>query len=197
MTDAFACLPGIALDAVRHALLTGDRRLPDVADLRTEVAEPGAAFVTLERDHELLGCIGSLTRERPLGVDVAHSALAAAFDDPRLPPVVRDDYPVMCVTVSVLSEPTPLDVCSRADLEARLEPGVDGVVIEHLRSHATFLPAVWEKLPHVSVFVDALWSKAGLDPQVWDAHVRVCTYTTVELVDRGPRAPLDEDGRVG
>jgi uncharacterized protein len=196
MTDALTRLPAIALDAVGHALRTGDRRLPALAELEPELAEPGAAFVTLERDDELLGCIGSLAPERPLGIGVAHNALAAAFDDPRLPPVVADDYPVMRVTVSVLSEPAPLDVSSRAELEARVTPGVDGVVIERGRNHATFLPTVWEKLPFAALFLDALWSKAGLDPGVWDARVRVSTYTTTELFDPGPRAPLDADGRV-
>ena len=82
-------LPGIAVAAIGEALRTGERRLPTPDDLPRTVAAPGAAFVTLERDHDLLGCIGTLTPEGPLGVSVAHSALGAAFDDPRMPAITR------------------------------------------------------------------------------------------------------------
>ena len=53
---------------------------------------------------------------------------------------------------------------------------------------ATFLPSVWEMLPDPEAFLTALWRKAGLAPRLWDAHVRVLTYTTIELVDPGPRS---------
>ena len=93
----------------------------------------------------------------------------------------------MRVKVSVLSEPQPLAVASRAELVDALEPGVTGVIVTRDRYRATFLPAVWAKLSDPDEFLDALWAKAGLRARVWDARVRVATYTTVELVDPGPR----------
>jgi AmmeMemoRadiSam system protein A len=190
VTNALGSLPEIAVDAIAHTLCTGRRRLPARADLCPELGRPGAAFVTLERGEMLLGCIGTLTAERPLGISVAHSAIAAAFDDPRLPAVDADDFPVMRVKVSVLAEPRPLAVASRAELVDALEPGVTGVVVTRDRRRATFLPAVWAKLLDPDDFLDALWAKAGLRARVWDARVRVATYTTVELVDPGPRPQL-------
>jgi hypothetical protein len=47
--------------------------------------EPGASFVTLTRQGELRGCIGTLEAHRPLGVDVRENAVAAAFRDPLMP----------------------------------------------------------------------------------------------------------------
>ncbi|MEF8717776.1 MAG: AMMECR1 domain-containing protein [Candidatus Accumulibacter necessarius] len=44
-----------------------------------ELAEPGATFVTLTQNGQLRGCIGSLEAHRPLAIDVAENALAAAF----------------------------------------------------------------------------------------------------------------------
>src|SRR5262245_38764433 len=79
-------LPGIALAAIAHPLRTGERRLPDVAELPNALVAEGASFVTLERDGDLLGCIGALEPKEPLGIDVARHGLGAAFDDPRLPP---------------------------------------------------------------------------------------------------------------
>ncbi|MBU1394714.1 MAG: AmmeMemoRadiSam system protein B, partial [Gammaproteobacteria bacterium] len=56
------------------------------------MAEPGASFVTLTRQGELRGCIGTLEAHRPLGLDVRENALAAAFRDPRFMPLARAEY---------------------------------------------------------------------------------------------------------
>jgi AmmeMemoRadiSam system protein A len=190
-------LTDLAVATIAETLRTGRRLLPRPDALPPDLARPGATFVTLERDGVLLGCIGSLTHDQPIGVNVAHNAIAAAFDDPRLPPITASDFCAMDVKVSVLSRPEPLAVASRRALLAALRPGVDGVVVERRGNRATFLPAVWAKLTDPDAFLDALWDKAGLSRRVWDAHVRVSTYTTEELVDRGPRAPIDERHRVG
>ena len=55
------------------------------------LAEPGATFVTLTRDGKLRGCIGSLEAWRPLAEDVRANARAAAFRDPRFPPLRPDE----------------------------------------------------------------------------------------------------------
>jgi uncharacterized protein len=195
VTNTLECLPALAVDTVARALLTGRRELPALTDLDQELARPAPTFVTLEREDRLLGCIGTLTAERPLGISVAHCALGAAFDDPRLPPLTFDDFPVMSVKVSILSEPRRRDVVSREQLLAMLERDSDGVIVERGRRRATFLPAVWATLPDADDFLDGLWAKAGLARRVWDARVHVSTFTTVELIDRGPRAPLDQDCR--
>jgi AmmeMemoRadiSam system protein A len=197
MTSADERLPLLAVDAIAHALRTGERRVPEPSELGPELTRPAATFVTLERDGELLGCIGSLIADLPLGVSVAQHALSAAFDDPRLPPVTPDDFPWMTVKVSVLSEPQPLTVASYEALARTLAATRSGVVVERGRRRATFLPAVWAKLPDVDSFLDSLWAKAGLPPRLWDARVLVSTYTTEELIDPAPRAPLSSARRVG
>src|SRR4051794_28605260 len=94
-------LLAVATRAIGSALATGrvavlDEPTTDDAMLR----EPGAAFVTLLRDDELLGCVGSLNAVEPLEVAVHRAALQAAFADPRLPSVTRDDFEVMTIKVS-------------------------------------------------------------------------------------------------
>ena len=69
------------------------------------LAEPGASFVTLTRQGELRGCIGTLEAHRPLGIDVRENAVAAAFRDPRFMPLSRAEFDDIRVEVSLLSPP--------------------------------------------------------------------------------------------
>ena len=59
----------------------------DLSALPHRLRDEGASFVTLTTRGELRGCIGSLEAHRPLAVDVRENAIAAAFHDPRFPPV--------------------------------------------------------------------------------------------------------------
>jgi uncharacterized protein len=183
----------IAVGAIAVALYDGVRRLPDAGSFAATDAwltAPFASFVTLKRDAELLGCVGALEAHQPLSRDVAEHALAAAFDDPRVPPLTHDDFPVMSVKVSVLSASTVVPARSHDELRALVRPGVDGVIVSSGRSQATFLPSVWAKISDVDEFLDALWLKATLRPGTWFPETVVRTYTTREWTDPGPRAAV-------
>ena len=138
---------------------------------------PGATFVTLKQDGELRGCIGSLEAHRLLAIDVRRNALAAAFSDPRFPPLVAWELDVTTVEVSLLSPASRVEVADEVDLLARLEPGVDGIVLELGRRRATFLPQVWESLPDPRDFIGALKRKAGMPANFWSTEMRVSRYT--------------------
>ncbi len=138
---------------------------------------PGATFVTLKQDGELRGCIGSLEAHRLLAIDVRRNALAAAFDDPRFAPLVAPELAVTTVEVSLLSPASRVEVADEEDLLARLEPGVDGIVLELGRRRATFLPQVWESLPDPRDFIGALKRKAGMPASFWSPEMRVSRYT--------------------
>ena len=139
--------------------------------------EPGASFVTLRLDGELRGCIGSVQARRALGEDVAHNARAAAFRDPRFPPVTPGEVPRLQVEVSLLSPREPLEAYSEAEALAKLRPGVDGVYFEFHDLASTFLPQVWESLPDPVDFLGELRRKAGLPPTFWHPDVRLSRYT--------------------
>ena len=177
----------VAAEAVRDALSTGRGRLPDDRGLAVELCARTATFVTLERGDNLLGCIGTLVPIRPLVIDVAHNALAAAFDDPRLPSVTEDDYTHMSIKISVLSELEPLTAASYGETVDVVRAGVDGLVVASGPYRATLLPSVWPKVRDATEFVEILWRKAGLTPRAWPRGTRVLGYTTEEFCDPGPR----------
>jgi AMMECR1 domain-containing protein len=97
-----AALLEVAANAVRQTLEHGSHADPDETTFDAALRRPATTFVTLERDGQLLGCIGSLEPKRELVTDVAHNAVAAAFRDPGLPPVTADDYRLMWIEISVL-----------------------------------------------------------------------------------------------
>ena len=141
------------------------------------------------------GCIGSLEPTRPLGEDVACHTVDAACHDPRFRPVEPWEYPAISIEVSVLSPKRALPVTSRAQLEASLVPRRDGLVIDDGHGHrATFLPQVWDQLPHPHDFVGHLLAKAGLRADTtWnDARFAAWTYTVSAYDEKGI-----QDTRIG
>ena len=148
--------------------------------------EPGATFVTLTQAGELRGCIGSLEAHRPLIDDVRANARAAAFRDPRFPPLTRDELARTRVEVSLLSPAEPLFVTDEADALTRLRPHIDGLILSAGGRRATFLPKVWEQLPEPAVFLARLKQKAGLPADYWSSGLRLWRYT-VQKWQENPR----------
>jgi AmmeMemoRadiSam system protein A len=138
--------------------------------------EPAACFVTLTQQGRLRGCIGSLEPRRPLLDDVRANAQAAAFQDPRFPPLPPEEFPATRIEVSVLTPLQPLESTCEEDALARLRPGIDGVVLACDGRRGTFLPQVWETLPHPRDFLTGLKRKAGLPADFWSEALRLYRY---------------------
>lgn len=138
---------------------------------------PGAVFVTLLLDGQLRGCIGSLEPHRSLREDLRANALAAAFRDPRFPPLSAAEFARVRVEVSELEQPEPLVVGSETEAWAAVEPGIHGVILEWGRHRSTFLPQVWAQLPTPREFFAALKRKAGLPADFWAPDLRLARYT--------------------
>jgi hypothetical protein len=166
--------------AIGHELITGEVDPLGDRDVPEQLCLPGASFVTLEREGGPVGCIGSLEPTRPLWVDVARNARAAALGDPRYEPLDRAGLDGAVVRISVLSPLQPLPT-GRDELIVALRPGTDGVLLETDDHRGTFLPTVWEKVPVPEQFVAALLAKAELPADTWPVDVRAWRYTTDEF----------------
>ncbi|MGH8371301.1 MAG: AmmeMemoRadiSam system protein A [Gammaproteobacteria bacterium] len=138
--------------------------------------EHRASFVTLKCQDQLRGCIGTLEPVRRLSDDVAYNAHAAAFRDPRFPPLAPTELMPLRIEISILGKPEALDVADRHELLERLRPGQDGLIVATVSRRATFLPSVWESLPDPDEFVTHLWKKAGLIPDDWPPDLRLLCY---------------------
>ncbi len=143
-----------------------------------ELAQKGAAFVTLEKRHSLRGCIGSLIAHRMLLDDLIENAKAAAFNDPRFPPLTKEEFedPGLTVEISLLSEPKPLAYTDIDDLRRKIKQGYHGVILKLGASQATYLPQVWEQLPDFDAFFATLCQKAGLPGNCLQSHPEIYIY---------------------
>ena len=167
--------------SIREGLGSGRPLSVECQKLTPRLASPGTTFVTLKLDGQLRGCIGSLEAYRPLAEDCAENAFAAAFRDPRFPPVSVQEYPALSIHVSVLEPTRPMQVVSEADLLEQLRPGQDGLVLIHGDRQATFLPSVWEQLPLPGDFVRHLKRKAGLPDDYWSPMLQFGRYGVEEF----------------
>jgi AmmeMemoRadiSam system protein A len=167
----------VLLSIARDAIRAAPESEPPFTWPESWLCEPGASFVTLLLEGELRGCIGSIEPVRPLGEDVHANARAAAYRDPRFPPLPPADIASLQVEVSVLSPRSVVPAPSEDDAVAALRPGVDGLVLEYDGRRATFLPQVWEGLPDPLAFLSQLRLKANLPPRFWHPSVRLSRYT--------------------
>ena len=143
---------------------TLDGRAPELRaeDFDEELRRPAGAFVTLTKNGDLRGCIGSIRAIEPLYRAVASSAISAAFRDPRFFPVRKDEIPFLELEISVMG---PIEQVRNID---EIEVGRDGLIISRGRFAGLLLPQVaseygWDR----ETFLNQTCLKAGLDPDAW------------------------------
>lgn len=176
-------LLNVARSSVQHGLRERRALAPELVAFPREFHEERATFVTLylparNGDKVLQGCIGSLKPHRPLVVDVARNAYAAAFEDRRGRKLLDIDLNTLEIHISLLHPPEPMTFVSEDDLVAQVRPGVDGLIVEENGHRGTLLPSVWESLPDPREFVRHVKLKAGLSPSYWSSSLRFYRYTT-------------------
>jgi AmmeMemoRadiSam system protein B/AmmeMemoRadiSam system protein A len=120
------------------------------------------AFVTLNKNEQLRGCIGHMSEDTPLCTMVGAMALQAAFNDTRFSPLTKEELSQVEIEISVL---TPFTQIKSAD---EIKLGRDGVIVKKGNKQAVFLPQVanetgWSK----EKFLDQLCYKAGLNAGDW------------------------------
>lgn len=132
-----------------------------VLESRTLSEELGA-FVTLKRDGRLRGCIGNIVGKGPLAATIERMAGAAAFEDPRFPPLTAGELSDLEIEVSVMG---PLSPCPDPEL---IEVGRHGLYIRKSMHSGLLLPQVatewgWDR----DTFLDQTCVKAGLPKGSW------------------------------
>mgnify|MGYP005834943947 CR=1 FL=1 len=120
------------------------------------------AFVTLHKGGSLRGCIGLVQATKPLYETVREMAIAAAFEDPRFPPLSRDEFDDIDIEISVMS---PVRQISDVN---EIEVGKHGIIIKRGFNQGLLLPQVateqgWDR----NTFLEHTCYKAGLSGDCW------------------------------
>lgn len=171
----------LAYSAIEHGLTDGAIKKLNLSDYPAELQQLKATFVTLTIDGRLRGCIGTLEAHRPLLEDIVHNAYAAAFSDPRFPPLTEQELAQLEIHISILNPAQAMQFSCEADLVSQLRPGIDGLILEDGLKRGTFLPSVWKSLPKAGDFIRQLKLKAGLPADHWSDSLRVYRYTTTSF----------------
>lgn len=148
------------------------------------LAKKGAAFVTLNKDGALRGCIGSIIAHQSLLEDVIQNAKSAALKDPRFSPLRAHELNHLTLEVSVLTEPKPLEYTDFKDLASKITPHKDGLILKLGNYQGTFLPQVWEQVPKVIDFLEQLSYKAGANPSIYEHHPDIYVYHVEAVQER-------------
>ncbi|MET0065659.1 MAG: AmmeMemoRadiSam system protein A [Candidatus Thiodiazotropha sp.] len=168
----------VAWHSIRHGLEHQTALRANPLDYPEALRVERACFVTLNRNGMLRGCIGHLEACQALVTDVAENAFAAAFRDPRFPPLSEAELHHLDIHISILTPAEPVSFDSEEALLRQIRPGIDGLILVDGRHRGTFLPSVWESLPDRRDFLLHLKQKAGLPPHYWSDDLQVYRYET-------------------
>ena len=155
-------------DLVRQSVesyLAGETTWKDTAvpiPQSTLLKEELGAFVTFSHNGSLRGCIGSVVGQGPLYLTVARMARAAAFEDPRFPPITHEEFTAVDIEISIMGPITP---CFTPE---KIEIGRHGLLIRKGQHSGLLLPQVapewgWNR----EQFLEQTCMKAGLPPTSW------------------------------
>jgi AmmeMemoRadiSam system protein A len=126
--------------------------------LPEELPQRAGVFVSIKKHGELRGCIGTVYPTRgSLAREIMANALAAAFQDPRFPPVSEDELEDLVYSVDILKPPEP--VRGTGDLD----PEKYGVIVRRGRRSGLLLPNL-EGIETPEEQVAIARRKAGIGP---------------------------------
>ncbi len=182
-------LMAVAFESIAYGLDNGCAPETKLDTYPEPLRQERASFVTLNKHGMLRGCIGHLEAFQPLVKDVADNAYAAAFRDPRFPPLKRSELSSIELHISILTPSVPLEFTSEAELLAQLRPGRDGLILKEGYNRGTFLPSVWDSLPQPEDFLRQLKRKAGLPENHWSGSVQIFRYETESFSSRPEDQP--------
>jgi AmmeMemoRadiSam system protein A len=124
----------LAMEAIREHVVGGEVKEPPYP-LPDEFKKAAGAFVSIKKDGELRGCIGTITpTEKNLAAEIIRNAIASSNHDRRFTPVTEEELESLTMSVDVLSAPEDID--SPEDLN----PKIYGVIVTSGEKRGLLLP---------------------------------------------------------
>ncbi|MCB1153327.1 AmmeMemoRadiSam system protein A [bacterium] len=162
------------------SLWQNEQRRKDYPDESENLNAPAAAFVTLHRDGELRGCVGSVESDEPLWMNVREMAIAAATRDTRFEPLWPGELEACDLEISVM---TPLTRVTSPD---EIVPGEHGILLRRGYQRGLLLPQVAAKYGwDAREFLRQTCRKAGMEDDAWrDPATEIDVFSAVVFSEK-------------
>ncbi len=172
-------LLNIARKTLETEIVSGHYPKLNTGLLSNNIKIKSGAFVTLNENGQLRGCIGRFVTDKPLYKTVENMTVAAATQDYRFPPVTSSELNRITIEISVL---TPLKKVNSID---DIVLGRDGIYLVKGDKHGTFLPQVatetgWTKEEFLG---HCAQDKAGLKWNDWKT-ADIYTYRAIVFSEK-------------
>ena len=123
-----------------------------------ELERPAGVFVSLKKNGQLRGCIGTILPTQPSAAkEIIRNAVSAAVEDPRFPRVTESELAELEISVDILGTP------ERIDSITKLDPKNYGVIVQLGSRSGVLLPDL-EGVDSAAYQVEIACHKAGINP---------------------------------
>lgn len=189
-------------ELIRLARVAVEKYLQESIIVKSEkhTLEKAGVFVTLNyitssKKEYLRGCIGFPLPEKPLYQGVVEAAIAAATEDPRFPPLDRQELNNIIFELSVLTSPQQIRV-NPAEYGKEIEIGRDGLILQWRFGSGLLLPQVPVELKwNLEEYLANICYKAGAPPDVWlDPSSKLYKFQAVVFKEVEPKGKVVQLG---
>jgi uncharacterized protein (TIGR00296 family) len=161
-----------------------------------DVSDKAGIFVTLNylttsKQEHLRGCIGFPVPEKKLHESVIEAAIAAATQDPRFPPVDRQELENIIFEISILTSPQEIKA-KPADYKNEIKLGRDGLILHSRFGSGLLLPQVPVELRwDIEEYLANICYKAGAPSNSWlDPTSKLYKFQAIVFKEAEPRGKI-------
>jgi AmmeMemoRadiSam system protein A len=131
-------------------------KIPQPKELTPEMEKPAGVFVSIHKQGELRGCIGTFEPTKAnVAEEIMTNAISSATKDPRFPPIAASELGNLEYSVDILTKPEPVKDVSQ------LNPKKYGVIVESGFRRGLLLPDL-EGVDTVERQIEICRLKAGI-----------------------------------
>lgn len=131
-------------------------KIPQPKELTPEMEKPAGVFVSIHKQGELRGCIGTFEPTKAnVAEEIMTNAISSATRDPRFPPIAASELGDLEYSVDILTKPEPVKDVSQ------LNPKKYGLIVESGFRRGLLLPDL-EGVDTVERQIEICRLKAGI-----------------------------------
>lgn len=149
-------ITNLAREAIENYIISGKEVEINEAEVDNFLKKPAGVFVTLKKENELRGCMGTFRPvQKNAAYEIVSNAMTAAENDPRFPAVQKEELSQIEISVDILSDP------EKISSEDDLDPKKYGVLVQGGHQTGLLLPEL-EGIDTVEKQINVARKKAGL-----------------------------------